>query len=554
MDTATKRGGFWIRLAACAIDFAIVYVVVRLIRFVAVRTGVYIPLEATFLALFLLHSILLVGWKGATLGKGVCGLEVRTSKGGAIGYVRASVRETIGKFLSAVCLLLGFLWILLPWAKRGWHDYLARTVVIRTELRPRLANVGVAAGLVLAIAALFAVAFEPLWIYLDSHHLSPSSAARPPYMDRDTKRLMEISELTSESEARMAQWLRDCGQDPVDYVVQVARQHDVTILGEVHFVRENLNFLNRLIPKLYHQAGVTCIAMECINASDNDLAERIVTGKELHRDLIQELARRHNWKTWGWKGYWDVLETVYKLNKELPTEAKRMRVVGLMPRLDLPSFALSGISDGYRRNANVPVWERLRLAEALMNIPTAFLADYAYARNVEREILARGERGVVLVGAAHAPLAHRQPSYSGSRESARMGFILHEQYGNRLAHVLLHNDSSAGRAMAQVIEDVTAAAGRSSVGFTLGGAPLGILRDSQTYPFSRQPGACLTDLADGYVLLKPTSELQHCVWMDGYVSKRMFAEYKPFYEMLVGQKLSNHLEANRVIAATNAAP
>ncbi len=55
------------------------------------------PLEATLLALFVLYNIVLLGWRGATLGKSVCGLEVRTSKGGAIAYARASLRETIGK-------------------------------------------------------------------------------------------------------------------------------------------------------------------------------------------------------------------------------------------------------------------------------------------------------------------------------------------------------------------------------------------------------------------------------------------------------------------------
>ena len=41
-------------MAACAIDFAILYVVVRPIRFIALTAGVYIPLEATLLALFVL--------------------------------------------------------------------------------------------------------------------------------------------------------------------------------------------------------------------------------------------------------------------------------------------------------------------------------------------------------------------------------------------------------------------------------------------------------------------------------------------------------------------
>lgn len=554
MSMNLKRGGFWIRLAACAIDLAILYLIVRFLKSVMTHMGVYIPSEATFLLLFVTYSTVMIGRRGATFGKLACGLKVCTSKGRSVGYIRAFVRESFGKFVAAVFLAVGYLWILLPWFKRGWHDYLVRTGVVRTEPRPRHVRLGVAIGYVLILTGLVTVGWYPLRLYVDSQHLCPSATVRPLYMDRNTVELTEISELTKEDESRLSEWLQNNGHDPADFVVQVAKQHDVTILGEVHFVRENLGFLHRLIPRLYHEAGVTCIAMECINANDNRLAEKIVTAPELRQDLILELARRHNWKSWGWKEYWDVLGTVWQLNRELPPNAKPMRVVGLMPELDLPSFALSGISDGYRQNSHIPVWERLRIGRSLLNLPIAMQADQVYARNIEREILDRGERGAVLVGAAHAPLGHRQPSYSGGRESARMGFMLHQQYGNRLAHILLHNNHSAGQAVSHTIENIVAASGRAAVGFSLSGSPLGSLRDSESYPFSRQPGASLVDLAEGYVLLKPTSDLQHCTWMDGYVSGRLFAEYKPFYEMLVGHDLRNAMEADRAIAETNAAP
>ncbi len=383
LEMITKRGGFWIRFASFAIDLALTWVAVRLLSFVVVRFGVYIPLEAIFLILLFAYSTVLLGWRGATLGKSICGLKVCTSKDRTIGFVRAFIRESIAKLLAAVFFMLGYLWVALPWSKRGWHDYIARTVVVRTDPQPRHAKLGLTVGLALAAAGLLVVAWQPVWIYVDSNHLLPSAAARPPYMDRDAKELMEICELTPKIKARMAEWLHDNGQDPVDYAVHVVQQHDVTIFGEVHFVRENLEFLSRLIPRLYHEAGVTCIAMECTNACDNDLVEEIVTGRELRRDLLLELARRHNWKSWGWAEYWDALETVQRLNKGLPPGARPMRVVGLMPKLDLPSFALSGISDGYRRNAHVSAWGRLRLAKAFMDIPVALLADCAYARNIE---------------------------------------------------------------------------------------------------------------------------------------------------------------------------
>ena len=57
------------------------------------------------------------------------------SGGGPIGYGRAFIRY-IGRILSAIPLLLGFLWMLWDKEKQTWHDKFANSVVVPESAYP----------------------------------------------------------------------------------------------------------------------------------------------------------------------------------------------------------------------------------------------------------------------------------------------------------------------------------------------------------------------------------------------------------------------------------
>lgn len=75
------------------------------------------------------YFVLLHGMEGRTVGKWLFGLRVVGAQRERITYRQALVRW-IGTLVSAI-LGLGFLWVLFSREKRGWHDLLARTWVIR---------------------------------------------------------------------------------------------------------------------------------------------------------------------------------------------------------------------------------------------------------------------------------------------------------------------------------------------------------------------------------------------------------------------------------------
>ena len=73
---------------------------------------------------------------GQTVGKKLLNIRVIDfTAGGPIGYGRAFVRW-IGRILSGIVCLLGYLWMLWDKEKQTWHDKIATTVVVPTSAYP----------------------------------------------------------------------------------------------------------------------------------------------------------------------------------------------------------------------------------------------------------------------------------------------------------------------------------------------------------------------------------------------------------------------------------
>ncbi|MCR9102654.1 MAG: RDD family protein [bacterium] len=66
----------------------------------------------------------------ATLGKRVLGLSVGDYSGQRLG-LKASFIRNFGKLISISVLGLGFLWVLFDKERQGWHDKMAKTLVVK---------------------------------------------------------------------------------------------------------------------------------------------------------------------------------------------------------------------------------------------------------------------------------------------------------------------------------------------------------------------------------------------------------------------------------------
>lgn len=148
-NAATEKGGFWIRLVAFIVDNIVIFFATAFFAFVAgLATGLggltsglsteKVEHLSTIFGFFIgtllgpFYYTFFTGWEGQTPGKRLMGLRVVTKSGGPVSYGRALLRY-IGYFVSFFFLGLGFIMIAFDRNKRGFHDFIAGTCVIKVE-------------------------------------------------------------------------------------------------------------------------------------------------------------------------------------------------------------------------------------------------------------------------------------------------------------------------------------------------------------------------------------------------------------------------------------
>lgn len=148
-STGNQRyGGFWLRVLAYVID-----AIVLNVAFFAIGKIVGIdmmPIDPTKLdaaedlpnmgrfelialvVTWLYFALMESSPRGATVGKMALGLRVVDDQGNRISFARATGRF-LAKFVSGIILLIGYLMVAFTERKRGLHDMMAGTLVIKTR-------------------------------------------------------------------------------------------------------------------------------------------------------------------------------------------------------------------------------------------------------------------------------------------------------------------------------------------------------------------------------------------------------------------------------------
>jgi uncharacterized RDD family membrane protein YckC len=120
-------GGFWIRVVAYIIDAIILGVVQVVLRSAMGTSG-----QALGSLLSIIYLIGMWGTTGQTIGMMVFGLRiVKNADGSKITYGDAILRF-IGLIVSFLVIFIGVIWVAFDARKRGWHDMIAGTVVIKS--------------------------------------------------------------------------------------------------------------------------------------------------------------------------------------------------------------------------------------------------------------------------------------------------------------------------------------------------------------------------------------------------------------------------------------
>ncbi len=147
-DAANPRyGGFWIRLGAIILDsvvlFGVTFLTVRLLygqgylEWAMEGATEGMTRERLFFN-WALPAVYYVGFwilKSATIGKMLVKVKIVNAKTGEPASPLQCVVRYLGYFVSALPLGLGFIWVAFDKRKQGWHDKIARTLVV-SSARP----------------------------------------------------------------------------------------------------------------------------------------------------------------------------------------------------------------------------------------------------------------------------------------------------------------------------------------------------------------------------------------------------------------------------------
>ncbi|MHC1776013.1 MAG: ChaN family lipoprotein [Lentimicrobium sp.] len=312
-----------------------------------------------------------------------------------------------------------------------------------------------------------------------------------------------------------AEWMKNHALSPDKYIIEKFQTHDVVLLGEHHVVKENLLFVQDLIPKLY-QNGVYNLGMEFGASEFQKELDELINAAEYDEEKAKAIMFAYN-VAWGFREYLDVYKSAWKLNRSLPYGTEKFRVLNLSYVFDWEKFSGE------------------RTPESMKMVFNKGTADKYRAEIIEQEIIAKNEKILVLVGTPHAYTRYGSPyfKYNGDNfceyDFDWLGNRLYKKYPEKVFNIILHQAftqkennnyfliSPSGGAIELLMKEN---AGKPA-GFDLTGTPVGKLPDNSINSMCYE-NFTLEQYFDGYIFLQPLRELEGCTVIDDFVNERNF--------------------------------
>jgi len=338
---------------------------------------------------------------------------------------------------------------------------------------------------------------------------------------------IKASQIPKKDYQYLVQWLDSHAKLPQDYIVHLFDTYQVVIFGESHNVKEHKDFVIDLIPRLYHEAGIRCIGWEFSRYTDNKRLDGLVSGDMFDKEAALRFARNQFAHEFNSKEHWDIIEAIWELNRSLKHGQQKMRLIGLDMDWNAPKFHIviktkSQDSPEFQEVLKEVIWKR----------------DATMAEQVEKEIIEKGQKGLVFVGRCHDFTHHKfPPNINFGRDI--MGNLLYKKYGDRVFQVWL----SSGFLLP--IEDVMKLREHRPCGFNLYESPFANILTPPNW--GDAPNVPLSNVARGFIYFGPSANFHRNTPIKGFVTKEMFEQYKEYYEIDFGRSFNSAEEVDEYL-------
>ncbi len=362
--------------------------------------------------------------------------------------------------------------------------------------------------------------------------------------------LSPIANCENVDKTKLVEYLQKEGLPPVEYVISKFQNHDIVLLGEIHRVKHQVEFVSDLIPHLYKN-GVYNLAIEFANSSQQSLIQDVIHSKILLNDKLFAVFRNST-SYWCYKQYVDLVRKCWEFNNNLPDDARKFRVIGL--DLDI---------DYEKKYYGTPA-EQDSLKDA------AYLRDEHMFKILKKEVLDKNEKVLVYTGNMHAitkliPPKVTDGKVSKTEKRVRLGNYLYQEYQDKLFSIyfyapfisltdLKQNNFGLIAPFDGQLEEVFNSNNNIKVGFDISGSsPFSNLKcDSAVYEIMKSDWS-FGDLADGYIFMYPIQDWQPIDVEDIYITETNFLEVlkklpnRDKYERKVQILNSQVKEVNKII-------
>ncbi len=310
-------------------------------------------------------------------------------------------------------------------------------------------------------------------------------------------------------------------QRPEDFIIDCYTRYNTKFnfifLGETHRIKQNAEFVQRMIPALYAN-GIYSLCTEFARREDQSLIDSLITGDGWDEGLAREIAFRFS-PMWGYREYIDVFKAAWMVNNGLSSGQRRFRIFGLN---DSPALCPAGENKdnnfgGFLARVAGGGGEEnwFRVLSSILQAPgeKAMVHCSMYQALTEYKFALRDSEGV--------PIKTGPPTLGNLAESLKMNpftVLLHgpwepaEGCGKREVH-----------AADGIVDALISRLPEGSLPFGVDtrkrGTPFGVLTGTTGIYSLGHPYFTLRDLCRGYICLSPLCELQGPTPIEGFVNE-----------------------------------
>lgn len=327
-----------------------------------------------------------------------------------------------------------------------------------------------------------------------------------------------IPKIPSQQKQELVHYLKSNWQSPEEYIINKFKEYDLVFIGEAHCIRHDVELIHNLIPHL-HQAGVYNLAIEYGCAEYQDKADTLTTAQTYNEDLAR-------WLLFKWGSYWpyleymDIYRKTWELNKSLPPDVPKFRVIHLDYRPKWNLAQKGGMTTRrYRR------------------IFHKGDRDEYMAKIIQKELIKKNRKALIYAGAHHAFTRYNMPDYDFKKKKLlghnknRMGNLIYEKVPDKVFNICLHYPWPTQKSFNEfdypvggVIDQIMGEFDDKRVGFDVKDSPFGFLPDNDIYYSLGYNDFILGRFCDGYIYQKPIGSYEGCTVDRLFITEENFEE------------------------------